>query len=709
MIDYSVDAAGIATICWNNPDKSANVMNEVTLGAYFEAVDKAVADDSVIGVVISSAKKDFIAGWDLEYLIRLNDARQIFDRGMLLQDALRKAERSGKPFVAAINGAALGGGLEIAMACHARVASDAPHVRVGLPEVTLGLLPGGGGTQRLTRLIGVKAAVPMLLEGTQVDAATALEMGIIDEVVPADGLIDAAKAWITDDTKRRTVQPWDEKGFTLPGGAIDLAMDLGYFQTANSRLHARNMGNQPAQRNIMACVFHGGRLDIDTGLKVERRYFAATVLSPEAKNMIRTKFLSMQEARKLANRPKGVPTRSFGKVGILGAGMMGAGIAHVTAAAGIDVVLLDRNAEAAEAGKGYSDKVMTKRIAKGRATEAKKAALLGRIRATGNYADLDGCDLVIEAVFEDRDIKADVTRKAEAVLPADAIYASNTSTLPITGLAEASKRPGNFIGLHFFSPVDRMPLVEVIVGKETSDETLAHALDYVAAVRMVPIVVNDSRGFYTSRIFRKWTAEGLAMLAEGVAPARIENAARKAGMPVGPLEVIDAVSIELGYNVRKQGKKDLGNAYVPDPGDNVVWDMVEKARRLGRKAGAGFYDYPEGGEKTLWPGLANLFPVADAQPDLDELVKRFIYVQSVDTARCIEEGVLRSPGDADVGALLGWGFPAHRGGPIGQIQSVGVAAFVGECDALAARHGPRFAPPQLLRDMAARGESFYAA
>ncbi len=592
------------------------------------------------------------------------------------------------------------------MAAARSVCRACARARFGLPEVTLGLLPGGGGTQRLPRLIGVQKALPMLLEGKRIKAADALKLGILDAVVNAGDEADAARTWLLGEGHTRAQQPWDIKGYKVPGGGIASPAVQQLFTAANAMLRQKTYGNYPAAASILSCVYEGLITDLDTGLKTEARYFVQAVLSPEARAMIRTLFFSLNAANKLAARPADVPVRRYAKIGVLGAGMMGAGIAYVTAKAGLPVVLLDTTQEAAERGKDYSRKLVEKQVQRGRLHAEQAEALLARIHPTTSYADLDGAGLVVEAVFEQREIKADVTRQAEAVLSPDAIFASNTSTLPITGLAEASQRPGNFIGLHFFSPVDKMPLVEVIVARQTTRATLAQALDYVKAIGMTPIVVNDSRGFYTSRVFSTYVLEGLAMLAEGVAPALIENAGLLAGMPVGPLALIDEVSSELIHKVNQQTRADLGAAYIERPGEAVAERMVALGR-IGRKAGRGFYDYPEGGRKALWTGLANEYPAAAAQPDVQTLVDRLITVQAVETARCLDERVVTDPRDADVGALLGWGFPAFRGGPVSHIHRVGVSAFVELCDRLAAQHGRRFAPPTLLRDMAEQDAAFY--
>ncbi len=711
MIDYSVDSDGIAVISWNMPDRSMNVLNNDSIPAFAEAVKKATEDNAVKGAVITSGKPDFIAGADLEMLQGWNGAEEMFENGMELQMMFRAIETSGKPFVAAINGTALGGGFEICLACHHRIAADNPKARIGLPEVKVGLLPGGGGTQRLPRLIGIQAALPLLLEGTHLNPAKALKAGAIHAVVPADELLAAAKKWVLVAGPEDAVQPWDKKGFRIPGGAPMSPNGMMTFTAGNAMLREKTNGNFPAALNIMSCVYEGCCVNIDNGLKIETRYFVKTCSSPEAKNMIRSLFFGIGNANKLASRPKEFPTQKFTKVGVLGAGMMGAGIAYATAMAGIDVVLIDRDQAAADGGKAYSEKLLSKAVGRKKMDQAKADAILSKITTTTDYASLDGAELVIEAVFEDREIKADVTAKSEAVIASDAIFASNTSTLPITGLAEASERPANFIGLHFFSPVDKMPLVEIICGKETSQETLARSMDYVKAIRKTPIVVNDSRGFYTSRVFGTYVNEGIAMLAEGINPALIDNAGKMAGMPVGPLALADEVALDLIYKIRNQTKVDLGDKYIPSPSDDAVTKMVEDLGRVGKREGKGFYDYPEGGKKHLWKDLAAQFPQLpeEEQPSVDEVIKRLIFIQSVETARCLEENVVTTPEDADVGSILGWGFAPSRGGAISQIHTTGIATFISECDRLAQAYGARFTPPQLLRGMAEKGEQFYTA
>ena len=706
MIDYSVDGDGIATISWNVTNRPMNVMNEESISAFAAAVDKALGDEGVVGVIVTSSRREFVVGADLDQMRRAwKDAQSIYESGERFQGLFRRMETSEKPFVAAITGHALGGGYEICLACHHRIAADAPRMKIGLPESKVGLLPGAGGTQRLPRLIGIEKALPLMLEGKELDQQKALQTGLVDAVVPADRLLDEAKQWLLTEGPKNVVKPWDQKGFKLPGGAVQSPRGNQTFTVANAMVREKTYGNYPAQLNILSCVFEGCQVDIDTGLKIERRYFAKTALTKEASNLIRF-FFSMTEANKLGRRPKDVPKAEFKKMGMLGAGMMGSGIAHVAALAGIDVVLLDTSLEAAEKGKANSAGILQKQVQRGRMSESDARAVSDRIQCTADFADLDGCDLVIEAVFEDRKLKADVTKKAEAVIAETTVFASNTSTLPITGLAEASARPDKFIGMHFFSPVHRMPLVELIRGEKTSDETLAKALDFAKAIKKTPIVVNDSRGFYTSRVFGTYVGEGLALLAEGVTPALIENAGRMAGMPVGALALADEVSIELMYKIKKQTKDDLGDKYGRTSVDDVGELMVGLGR-IGKKVGKGFYEYPKDGKKHLWPGLKEHFPLADEQPDVDEVIKRLLYVQSVETARCLEENVVTDPRDADVGSVMGWAFPASRGGTASQIDTGGVSEFVAECDQLSSRFGARFEPPALLRDMAAKGEALH--
>ena len=709
MINYAVDKDGIATLEWDLSGRSQNVLNEQTMAAFAAAAQKALVDPAVKGLLVASAKADFIAGGDLEMLLKATDAKAMSDNLKQWHILFRTLETSGKPVAAALNGTTLGGGLELALACHYRVASDNPKARFGFPEVTLGLLPGAGGTQRAPRLMGIQAALLFLTEGKRIKAQDAQKQGLIHAVVPAGTERDAARAWLLEAAAKggKTLQPWDQKGFRIPGGGVMTPGGMQTFMAGNAMLREKTQGNYPAPKHILSCVFEGLQTDIDTGLAIETRYFVNLVRSPEAKNMIRSLFFFLQEANKLARRPKDVPVQKFTKIGMLGAGMMGAGIAHAAAMAGLEVVLLDSTPENAERGKAYSARLLEKRVAKSQFAQDGAAAILARIRPTTDYADLAGCELVVEAVFEDRALKADVTKQTEAVIAADAIFASNTSTLPITGLAEASARPANFIGLHFFSPAEKMPLVEIIMGKQTSPATLARAMDFVKAIGKTPIVVNDARGFYTSRVFSTYLVEGMALLAEGVAPALIENAGRIAGMPVGPLALADEVSLDLIDKITRQTRKDLGAAYTEKPSDAVVGLLVGTLNRLGKKSGHGFYDYPADARKQLWAGLAEHFSVRADQPSLDAVIERLILIQSLETVRCLDEGVLTSPADADVGAILGWGYPPFRGGPIGQIHTMGTANFVAACDRLAELCGERFRPTESLRKKAAEGSQFF--
>jgi 3-hydroxyacyl-CoA dehydrogenase/enoyl-CoA hydratase/3-hydroxybutyryl-CoA epimerase len=557
--------------------------------------------------------------------------------------------------------------------------------------------------------MGAQAAVQLILTGNSLDPKAAEAQKVVHKVVPADQLLVEAKRWIKETPN--AVQPWDRKGFEVPGGLPNDKGTSTVFTMGNALYRKQSYNNYPAQRYILSCVYEGLAVPIDAGLRIEARYFTKLLMDPASRNMIRSLFLSMQDLGKGARRPANVAPTQVKKLGVLGAGMMGAGIAYVSAQAGMEVVLIDRTIEEAEKGKAYSTKLLDGQISKGRSTAEKKEKLLSLIKPSTNYDDLKGCDLVIEAVFESREIKADVTKKAEAQLTDKAVFGSNTSTLPITGLAEASVRPNNFVGIHFFSPVDKMQLVEIITGKKTGDYALAMAVDYVKQIKKTPIVVNDSRGFYTSRCFGTYVAEGQEMLAEGIAPAIIDNVGRMTGMPRGPLELADDVALDLAYKVREATKKDLGDKYEAGPADTLIENMVAKLGRYGRKNGKGFYDYPaDGGKKRLWPGLKDIvkYKITSSTPELvDELKKRFLYRQAIEAARCFEENVVTDPREADVGAILGWGFAPYTGGPLSVIDTVGTKKFVEECDRFAQKYGKRFLPGKLLRDMAEKGDTFY--
>ncbi len=711
-INIAVDADGIATLTIDLPGRSMNVITPALTAELAAAVERIVGDPGIKAAIITSGKPAFIAGADLMDIVNIYGSGatgpELMREISRYSAALRKLETSGKPVAAAINGTALGGGLELCLACHFRVLSSDPKAVVGLPEVQVGLLPGAGGTQRLPRLIGIQPALELMTQGTHVEPEKAKALGIVHVLAPTADVVGVARRWLKEAAD--PVQPWDKKGFRWPGGAGALHPGAQQTFTAGSALVAdKTQHNYPAPVAILSAVYEGSLVPFDTGLKIEARYFTNLLLDPVYRNMTRTLFINKGAADKLVRRPAGVPKSKVTRLGMLGAGMMGAGIAYVSARSGMDVVLLDSTKEAADKGKDYSRTLLQKRVDQGRTPASEMEAILARIHPTTDYADLRGCELVIEAVFESRDIKADVTRKTEAVVPETAVFASNTSTLPITGLAEASQRPGSFIGLHFFSPVDKMPLVEVIMGKKTSDETLARALDYVQQIRKTPIVVNDSRGFYTSRVFMTYANEGMALLQEGVLPALIENAGKQAGMPVGPLAVHDEVSIELSAKIYKQTRADLGDRYTGPSAIAVALKFAEELDRKGKKYGKGFYEYPKEGKKFLWPGITGVYPPAARQPDVEEVKKRLLYVQAVETARCLEERVVTEPADADIGSILGWGYPAWTGGTLSFIETVGLKAFVAECDRLAAAYGPRFEVPASLRDRAAKGETFYPA
>jgi len=706
-----IDAQGIAVLAWDDQSGPVNSLAQSAVIALNEALETLLANDAVKGIVLTSGKSDFVVGANLKEIQTMpQNAETIIGFVRSLHQIMRRMEQGGKPIVAALNGTALGGGMEIALACHHRIAADNPKAVFGFPEVNLGLLPGGGGTQRLARMLGIQAAMPWLLQATQAKAKEAKAAGLINDVVAADELIAAAKQWLLDNPKA-CVQPWDEKKFKLPGGEVQSAKVAQVFMGAEAMLRKKTMGNYLAPQRILQALFEGCQLPIDQALDVEARYFTELLLSDQAKAMIRTFFVALQDANKLKNRPKGVEKKQFKKVGILGAGMMGAGIAYSSAMSGMDVVLLDTAQESADKGKSYSEGLLKKRVSRGKMAQEKADATLARILATTDYNHLKGCDLVIEAVFEDRTIKADVTAKAEAVLGDDAIFASNTSTLPITGLAEASKRPEQFIGLHFFSPVDKMPLVEIIMGEKTSQHTLAWALDYVQQLKKTPITVNDSRGFYTSRVFKTYVLEGMALLKEGVSPALIENVGKLAGMPVGPLALSDEVTLELMDRIGRQTQKDLGDAYVSHPADEVVQYMVHEAKRIGKKAGVGFYDYPADpqGKKSLWSGLAERFPLAAEQPSVEYVKQRLLYAQAVETLHCVAEGVITRAHEVDIGSIFGWGFAPQTGGVISFVETMeGIDTFIANADQLAANVGDRYKIPGMLREMAAEGKSFYA-
>ncbi|MGC8100527.1 3-hydroxyacyl-CoA dehydrogenase NAD-binding domain-containing protein [Metapseudomonas otitidis] len=710
-IRYEKGPDNIVVLTIDMPGQSANTMNAVYREAMGATVDRLEAEkDSIAGVIVTSAKKTFFAGGDLNELIKVTqaDANGFYQMILKIKGQLRRLESLGKPVVAAINGAALGGGWEICLACHHRIAIDESHVQLGLPEVTLGLLPGGGGVVRMVRLLGIEKALPYLAEGKKVRPDQALKAGLIHDIAKdRDELLAKARAFIA--ANPTAVQPWDVKGYKIPGGTPSTPAVAQMLAIAPSVLRDKTKGCFPAPEKIMCAAVEGAQVDFDTAQLIEARYFTELTTGQVAKNMIGTFWFQLNEINAGSSRPKGPARHETKKVGVLGAGMMGAGIAYVSAAAGIEVVLKDVSIEAAEKGKTYSAGLLDKKVARGHMSAEKRDAFLARIKPTVDDADFDGCDLIIEAVFENRELKGKVTAAAEAAALPDAVIASNTSTLPITGLATAVAKPEKFIGLHFFSPVDKMPLVEIIRGEKTSDETLARGFDYVLQIKKTPIVVNDSRGFFTSRVFGTFTNEGIAMLGEGVSAAMIENETRKAGMPVGPLAISDEVSMSLMTHIRNQTAADLkaeGKAMPQHPAFAVIDLMVNEFKRPGKAAGGGFYEYPAGGKKHLWPELKARFEKADRQIPQEDVRDRILFIQAIETVRCVEEGVLLSTADANIGSIFGIGFAAWTGGALQFINQYGLDDFVARARYLAEQYGERFEPPALLLEKAAKGETF---
>ncbi|WP_328521329.1 3-hydroxyacyl-CoA dehydrogenase NAD-binding domain-containing protein [Kribbella sp. NBC_00359] len=710
MISWDLDE-GVVTLTMDQPGASANTMNETYLAAMGSVVERLQAEkDSLRGVVITSAKSTFFAGGNLQMLSKIqpSQAAEVFESVEEVKRQLRALETLGVPVVAAINGSALGGGLEIALACHHRIVADDGRIEIGVPEVTLGLLPGGGGVTRTVRMLGLQdALMKVLLQGQRMKPAHALSVGIVDEVVPADELLDAARRWIAaydGDAK----QPWDRDGYKIPGGtpaSPKLAAFLPAFP-ANLRKQLKG-APYPAPRAIMSAAVEGSQVDFATASRIESRYFVSLATGQIAKNMIQAFFFDLQAINAGASRPSGVPRYSARKVGVLGAGMMGAGIAYVCAKAGIEVVLKDVSLDAASKGKSYSEKLLAKQVQKGRLSAADVEAFLSRITPTADPNDLAGCDLVIEAVFESEELKQKVFAEIAGVVEPDAVLCSNTSTLPITSLADGIDRPDDFVGMHFFSPVDRMPLVELIVGEKTSDRTIAKAYDVVRQIKKTPIVVNDSRGFFTSRVFGTLVMEGAAMVAEGIDPVTIERAATQAGFPAPPLAMLDEVTLTLPQKIRDAAKAagDSAGAFDDHPGMAVTDRLVNEFDRRGKAAGAGFYDYPADGPKRLWPGLWEHF-AHDAEVPLIDLQERMIFAMSLETVKCLDEGVLRSVADANIGSIFGIGFPPLHGGALQYVNAYGLKAFVERSHALAASYGRRFEPPALLLRMAAAGEIF---
>ncbi|WP_192362896.1 3-hydroxyacyl-CoA dehydrogenase NAD-binding domain-containing protein [Mesorhizobium mediterraneum] len=715
-----IDADGIALITWDMPDRSMNVFTEEAMLELNSIVDKVASDAAIKGAVITSGKDTFSGGADITMLQKMlskfaadkakdldKATKALFENAGYMTGLFRKLETSGKPWVSAINGTCMGGAFELSLACHGRVAADSDKVRMALPEVKIGIFPGAGGTQRVPRLTDQQQALQMLTSGQTLSPQKAKSMGLIHEIAEPQKLVETAKAKIKNGLK--PVAPWDEKGFKLPGGPIYSVAGANLWPPAIAILRRETYGNYPAAAAILKCVYEGLLVPFDTALRIEQRYFTEIMQTREAAAMIRSLFVSLQELNKGARRPAGVPETKFKKIGVLGAGFMGAGIAYVTAKAGIPVVLLDRDMEAAAKGKAHSDSLISDQVRKGRAKPEDKDRLLSLITPTADYADLAGCDLVVEAVFEDSGVKKDATEKAEAMLKPAAIFASNTSTIPITSLAKNSARAKNFIGIHFFSPVDKMMLVEIILGKKTGDKALATAIDFVRAIKKTPIVVNDTRGFYVNRCVLRYMSEAYKMLIEGVPAPMIENAAKAAGMPVGPLALTDETAIDLAQKIMKQTMRDVGESAVDPKQMALINTLVDTHGRFGRKNGKGFYDYPQKpAKKKLWPGLKDLYPqLAPEKVDYEGLKQRLLVTIALEAARVMEEGIVTDPREADVGSILAFGFAPFTGGVLSYIDGIGAKKFVKIAKGLQKKYGAEFKAPKLLLDMAEKGETFY--
>ncbi|MFD7491815.1 3-hydroxyacyl-CoA dehydrogenase NAD-binding domain-containing protein [Streptomyces sp. NPDC059832] len=716
-IRWEQDETGVVTLVLDDPAQSANTMNQAFKDSIAAVADRAEAEkDAIRGIIYTSAKKTFFAGGDLKDMIKVGpeNAQQAFDTGTAIKNSLRRIETLGKPVVAAINGAALGGGYEIALASHHRVALDAPGSRIGLPEVTLGLLPAGGGVTRTVRLMGIAdALLKVLLQGTQYTPQRALENGLVHEVAATrEEMLEKARAFI--DANPESQQPWDVKGYRIPGGTPSNPKFAANLPAFPSNLKKQLAGApMPAPRNILAAAVEGSQVDFETALTIEARYFTELVTGQVAKNMIQAFFFDLQAVNSGASRPKGIEERQVDKVAVLGAGMMGAGIAYSCARAGIEVVLKDVSTEAAAKGKAYSEKLLDKALSRGRTTEARRDELLARITPTGDPADLAGCDAVIEAVFEDTALKHKVFQEIQDIIEPDALLCSNTSTLPITVLAEGVSRPADFIGLHFFSPVDKMPLVEIIKGEQTGDEALARAFDLVRRIKKTPIVVNDSRGFFTSRVIGQFINEGVAMVGEGVEPASIEQAAAQSGYPAKVLSLMDELTLTLPRKIRNETRRaveEAGGTWAGHPSDAVIDRMVDEFGRPGRSGGAGFYEYDENGRRTrLWPGLREHFAKPDTDIPFIDMKERMLFSEALDSVRCLEENVLVSVADANIGSIMGIGFPPWTGGVLQYINGYedGLPGFVARARELAERYGDRFLPPALLVEKAGKGETFH--
>ncbi|KQZ82819.1 3-hydroxyacyl-CoA dehydrogenase [Mesorhizobium sp. Root157] len=714
------DSDGIALITWDMPEKSMNVFTEEVMRELNTIVDRVTGEAAIKGAVITSGKDTFSGGADITMLQTMlktfakekagnveKATQKLFETAGYMTGLFRKLETCGKPWVSAINGTCMGGAFELSLACHGRVAANSDKVKMALPEVKIGIFPGAGGTQRVPRLADTQAALQMLTSGQTLTPQKAKGMGLVHEVAEPAKLVETAKAMIRNGLS--AVAPWDQKGFKIPGGPVYSIAGANLWPPAIAILRRETYGNYPAATAILKCVYEGLLVPFDTALRVEQRYFTEILQTKEAAAMIRSLFVSLQELNKGARRPEGVPDTQFKKIAVLGAGFMGAGIAHVTAKAGIPVVLLDRDTASAEKGKAHSAELMDGLIKKGRAKPEDKDKLLSLIMPTADYADLAGCDLVVEAVFEDSEVKKSATEQAEAVLKASAIFASNTSTIPITSLAKNSTRPKNFVGIHFFSPVDKMMLVEIILGKKTGDKALATAIDFVRAIKKTPIVVNDTRGFYVNRCVLRYMSEAYKMLIEGVPAPMIENAARAAGMPVGPLALTDETAVDLAQKIMRQTLRDLGDKAVDPEQMKLIDTLVDTHQRFGRKNGKGFYDYPQKpAKKKLWSGLKDLYPQKKAEEvDFEKLKQRLLVTIALEATRVMEEKIVTDPREADVGSILAFGFAPYTGGALSYIDGIGAKEFVQIAKRLQKKYGAEFKAPKLLLDMAEKGETFY--
>ena len=708
---YEKDADGIVTVTMNM-DGPVNSMNKEFWPLYSDMVTKLEAEAGLKGVILTSGKETFFAGGDLKRLVAVepDQLQDLFDEVEGIKADMRRLEMLPVPVVAAINGAALGGGYELCLASNYRIAADNPKSKIGLPEVTLGLLPGGGGVVRLTWLLGLEAAMPFLLEGKQLAPAAALKVGLVHEVVEADAILTRSREWIlsVQGDAAAATQPWDSKGYRIPGGGSNAPKMASKIAGASAMLFQKTRGLLPAPTRILDVMVEAGKLDLDTALRYESRQFCELVVSPEAKNMISTFFFGLGQVNGGASRPKDIPHSKVKKLGILGAGMMGQGIAYCSAMAGIEVVLKDMTQEAAARGKAYTEKLLAKRVERGRMDEAKAAQVLGLIKASAEMEDLRGCDMIIEAVFEKIDVKDKVIAETETYLAENGVWGSNTSTLPITRLGSKAQTPKNFVGLHFFSPVDKMPLLEIIAGEETSDETLARAFDFAQQIRKTPIIVGDKTGFYTSRTIGTKIIEGVQLVAEGHDPQRVDNLSRLIGMPTGMLSLLDEVQIKLVTDIYRtqieMGLLDPAEEQNPEA-RAMLADMLDNHDRHGRATGKGFYDYADDG-KTFWSGLSK-WRKDDTEISDRDIQDRILFRPVLESLRCLEEGVLRSAADGNIGSIMGIGAPVHTGGYIQYVNTYGLDRFITRCEELAEKYGPRFQPPAILREYAAEGRLFH--